>query len=195
MMASNSAAGATRSPKGDSHRAARSAAKTYSIGLTTYAEVVQLDEWIRRAEPGATAIYAIGQLGKHPSADLARQAFDDGKVNLKQERAGQGFKYIIEKRRASPVVVPSAGVKASPSDFTTALQRELFLALVDCAEQGLPCPSLSELAELFELNDRQAARHQLKLLVKSGLITAEGDRHGRVVTIVETGIKTAERRA
>lgn len=174
--------------------AARQARAHYAIGLTTYADPQQLEEWIRRAAPGANVIYAIGQLGKHATADLARQAQAAGAVNLKQERSGSGTKYIIEKRRTVPAAACTRP-KADTADFATPLLREMFLALADCAERGLPCPSNGELAELFELSDREAARYQLGLLVKAGRIAVEGDRHWRVATIVETGLRTAERAA
>ncbi|WP_285020260.1 hypothetical protein [Novosphingobium sp. fls2-241-R2A-195] len=67
----------------------------------------------------------------------------------------------------------------------------IFAILVDCAETGKPCPSNEVLAATLGFETAFAGTTALRRLAKRGLILIERYSRNRIVTIVETGKRTA----
>ena len=67
--------------------------------------------------------------------------------------------------------------------------------LTEAAEAGLACPSNVQLARQLDLNARSRAQYLITKLMRAGLIrvASASSFDGRVVTIVSSGKRTADR--
>lgn len=70
-------------------------------------------------------------------------------------------------------------------------QSALFSWLVECAEQGLPCPRNSDIAARFHFSTDSTCSGMVSALERVGMITVERYQQGRRITIVDTGKSTA----
>lgn len=178
--------------------------------LTLYAEVSVMEAWLEDAAPGAELVYATGPaLGRDaPAGQLARRWSDEGEAVLFQRRPGPGKPLQYIARRKEPEVAPSKGggrmfgtatrrtarpALAAPVDFAETQAGRVFGLLVQLAMQGLACPNNRRIAELLELNTAEQARYAITRLVRAGMIRVEAENTfaPRIVTIVETGARTA----
>lgn len=175
--------------------------------LTLYAEIGVMEAWLENAAPGDELRYATGPaLGREaPAGQLARQWAEEGEVMLFQRRPGPGKPLEYVARRKEPPVKPRAsralpGRQARPllplpQDFAESDEGRMLALLTEAAEAGVACPSESELARRLELNSRRRAQYLINRLMRASLIRVQSSTsfHGRVVTIVATGKKTADR--
>lgn len=162
----------------------------YRIGpLTTYADPAELGAWHQQACIGAEMTYAIGPaLGTTAAtAKLARKLRDAGEAMLFLRRAEGQVHYVIRKRERAAAGLPRAVAASVPPGP----QRQLYDALCALAADGLPLPSLEELAELARLSDRKAAHYRLNQLSSAGIVRVATVDGSRVVEIVSTGLRTA----
>lgn len=67
----------------------------------------------------------------------------------------------------------------------------LFEMILDAAEDGKPCPTSNKIAEALGFSSTASTQRLMIELIESGLISVETYNSGRVVTILETGKKTA----
>lgn len=165
----------------------------FSLGpLTTYAEPGELREWIRSAAPGDRDTYAIGPaLSENAEAKrIAAAAYERGEVDLFQKREGRGWRYIIVKL-APDAARPRRGGRQTrlrlDPDFEASDAGRLFRLLCERARDGLPLPSLTEMAEMADLPDRHAADYRLRCLAKSGRVVIRGKGDAREIEIVGKG--------
>lgn len=157
----------------------------YRIGpLTTYAEVAELEGWLRVAEPGEKMVYAIGPaLGRNAAAkQLASRWHDEGKVRLHRE----GSTYIMVARRQVGDARPDTSAhRIGPAE------GRLMDVISRLADEAKPLPVLELLAELAGLPTRQAADYRLRILQGAGLVKLTCEAGVRVAEVVATGARTA----
>lgn len=150
--------------------------------LTTYAKPEQMRVWVSCADAGDRCVYAIGPvLGSDPSATLAREFADAGRVHLSRERDGRGFRYFMEKRPAKSA--PLLGEELSDED------ARLLDLLAAASEAGLPCPSYAEIADKLDFSTRWHARRRMNALMASGRvqIVCEEGNFKRVIIVSGDG--------
>lgn len=166
--------------------------------ITHYADPAQMADWLETANPRAVLIYASGPNlngGKHPAAALARDWASQREVALfsvpSSTRAGCSD-YCAKRLTCSPVAPAASDSNALPARWEDGPEGAVFRLLKRMAEQGQRCPSHTQIAELVDLPDRQAARYRFAQLVKWGLIRviAASPFTGRVIEIVPTGMRT-----
>ena len=185
------------------------AAPRFVLGpLTLYADVAVMAAWLESAAPGDELKYAIGPaLGRDaPAGLLARQWADEGEVTLFQRRPGPGKPLEYVARRKEPPVQARESrlfgdarrrqarpVQGAPTDFAETQAGQVFALLVRLAAQNLPCPNNRDIAAQLELNTAEQARYAMTKLVRAGMIRVEAPStfDPRIVTIVETGARTA----
>ncbi|MCH2238787.1 MAG: hypothetical protein MK060_12960 [Blastomonas sp.] len=175
--------------------------------LTLYAEIGVMEAWLENAAPGDELRYATGPaLGREaPAGQLARQWAEEGEVMLFQRRPGPGKPLEYVARRKEPPVKPRApralpGRQARPllplpQDFAESDEGRMLALLTEAAEVGLACPSNVQLARQLDLNARSRAQYLITKLMRAGLIrvASASSFDGRVVTIVSSGKRTADR--
>lgn len=157
--------------------------------------VADLDGFVRSAEKNAEFIYCRASAPPRDSATWKRagELARDGLVTTHSKRiCGVVHDYIV-MRTARPVPPPASEAELALSDRANAL---IYDVMVGAAEQGLPCPSTSALAQVADLASRDAAQYRVRRLIDAGLIESElvycNRVATRVVTIVATGNRTAE---
>lgn len=178
--------------------------------LTLYADVTVMEAWLENAAPGDELKYATGPaLGRDaPAGVLARSWAAEGEVVLFQRRPGPGkpLEYVA-RRKVPNVVAPKGGGRlfgsaarrvarpalGAPADFAETQAGQVYGLMVRLAAKGLACPNNRRIAELLELNTAEQARYAMTRLVRAGMIRVEADSTfaPRIVTIVETGARTA----
>lgn len=162
----------------------------FAIGpLTLWTAPEELRAWLSSAAPGDRCTYAIGPaLADHPTRRLAADAAKRGEVHLFQERDGKGLRYGIEKRppsaEAGGATVHRLRIDAG---FAASPEGRLYRVLTEIARAGLALPNYSELAELADLTDRQAAHYRLCLLQKQGRVLVRGQGETREIEIAGKG--------
>ena len=178
--------------------------------LTLYADVAVMEAWLENAAPGDELKYATGPaLGRDaPAGKLARVWADEGEVSLFQRRPGPGKPLEYVARRKEPEVAPVRGgarlcgsvhrrvarpALGAPADFGETQAGRVFGLLVQLAAQGLACPNNRRIAEMVDLSSGEQARYAMTRLVRAGMIRVEAAStfDPRIVTIVETGARTA----
>ncbi len=149
--------------------------------------------WLRRAQPGAELLYAIGCTPPvwAGAAKLLRDMEAAGVVALSVERPARGVKHYIARRSAVPVPATVAARPVLRPARADDQQRMLDL-LIDHADDARPCPSNADLAAALELTDGLRASYLLGCLEASGAIFREASAWmpGRIVTIVASGRAT-----
>lgn len=156
----------------------------YRIGpLTTYADVAELEKWLRVAVSGEKVVYAIGPaLGREAATPkLARRWAEEGKVRLHRD----GSKYIMARRIAADVQDEPGGAGKARSE-----ELRLLEVITRLADQAKPLPVLELLAEMAGLSTRQAADYRLRNLQSAGLVRITTERGLRVAEIVASGART-----
>lgn len=179
--------------------------------LTLYADIGVMEAWLETAMPGDELRYATGPaLGRDaPAGLLARQWAEEGEVVLFQRRAGAGKPLEYVARRKEPPVQPRARsriegpvrravsrpAQALPENFDASDEGRMLALLTEAAEAGLACPSNVQLARQLDLNARSRAQYLITKLMRAGLIrvASASSFDGRVVTIVSSGKRTADR--
>lgn len=71
------------------------------------------------------------------------------------------------------------------------IERELYAALCEAAEKGLPCPRNCELADRFGFGSISRPSEAIAKLERVGLIEVDRGHHSRRVKILRTGKMTA----
>lgn len=173
-----------------------------SSPLVIYADATRFAAWLATAPAGASFDYAIaGSLNpEEPVVAAVAKAIEAGDVAPVQ-RGKPGERRYQVQRCAPTSSAAGAGRGArttlpriSPV-FAATPEGRLFALLCEIAEAGLECPSDAELARRLQWDDREQARYRRERLVASGHIAVRalgGRFDGRVVTITETGARTAE---
>lgn len=169
-----------------------------SAPATIYADPAQFEAWLDAAAPGESFLYAVAP-ALDPAAPIVaavKRARDAGAVvPVMGGRAGE--RRFQVQRAARPVAPPGSPERALPRlprAFAATPEGALFALLAEIADAGLPCPSNAALARRLAWDDREQVRYRLRRLEAEGRITirALGDRFaGRIVTITETGARTA----
>lgn len=120
-----------------------------------------------------------------------RAAYDRGEVELTQGRAedGHALLYSIPRRQR---VMRHPGATLGASDVELSPQAKVILAtLKGAATAGRLCPTNDELRELIRSASNSTVHKAMDALEAAGIISVERIGKGRVVTIIETGNRTA----
>lgn len=188
---------------GATHMAAAARAPQPFFALSSVAPTAELEAWLKAARPGETAIYAAG-------TDLPREAEGvvlvrgwaaRGLVTTNQVRDpgdARRWQFLITKTGGQCPRSPEAPIGgATPQPVQRVADRsdlrKLLSTLRSCAERGLPCPSLSSIADELGLamgeKGRQRAAHLLRRLERERNIIVErrGNLVPPVVTITAAG--------
>lgn len=149
-----------------------------------------VDAWLEKAKPGDRFVYAKGPSLVHgAAAALVRKLQDAGEVSAHNRRdlVGGGLEFIIIRCRRrvqpmAPVIHP--------------LMMKVLVELQADAEAGRRCRSDDDLGRATDLTAGQV-KWQLKKLEAAKMITrrtvpAKGDLRFRVITVLATGMSTAE---
>jgi hypothetical protein len=161
--------------------------ETISIGpLSMAIEVAVFDAWLTTARPGATIDYAEGPAlprGMGVVA-LAREMSQAGQVYLKQEKSPRGWRFIAERA--------SRKGSAGQDTVTDHVSADVLRILMRAAALGVDCPTNGAIVRELGLKDVDAARYQIRKLIKAGLVRIEdcGPRCPRIVTICATGAQS-----
>lgn len=163
-------------------------------GSTLYADPTQLEAWLARARPGDRMIYARGPAldPRHAVAALVARWSAEGEVLTLKQRIGGELAHMAQRARPRPAGAVPARRLRRDAEFEETPAGRLFLHLARLANMGLPCPSNRELAEAAGLRDAEAARYLFNKLRAEGRIAVVSTGERRVVTIAETGARTAD---
>lgn len=145
-----------------------------------------IENWLRRAGPGDRESYGRGE---RPPRELVRAMQPLIRSELLRpvaKREGREFLFLIERttRPLHRMGRTSCGpVRRAKRRSVASL---MFNLLVQAARRGVPCPSNAQLAQRCGLQSKQAASHQLHLLVAAGRIAIAGGTGGeaRMVTVL-----------
>lgn len=163
---------------------------SYRIGpLTIYAEALELEAWLKQAQPGDETWYAIGPALSPGAvaANLARKYHAAGLATLHLNRAEGQLHYMI--RKCAPAPVPAAPKISSL--YPSGPVRELYDVICAIAAEGQPLPSNDALAEQAMLSDRHAVRYRLNLLIGAGFLRLMEIDGQRVAELPDKGMRTA----
>jgi len=161
---------------------------------THYAPKAQLEAWLSHAQPGHSAIYAIGAAldQAEPVVALVNDWIKTGEVAPVQRRVNGQLRYEVQRREKAPEgEEPAVQRRYLDEAFAETPEGKLLQHLRRLAGLGQPCPSNAKLAEACGLRDAEAARYRFNNLIKAGHITVTVDGERRTVTIRATGKRTA----
>ena len=170
-----------------------STARTHFTGPQKLATVDDVEAFVRRASAGDEFTYCEApDLIRGETSARVSELVGDGLLRPHhRRRAGGGWVFYIvrtpkaQKRKATPV-------EAALADAAT---ETIFRALKRAANFGQPCPSDEDLRRRTGLSTRAQAPWRVRRLAEVGLIEStlayEGGVPRRVVTVVETGKRTA----
>lgn len=167
--------------------------KAHFQGLQKLATVDDLDAFVRRARPGESFVYCEApDLIRGETSLRVAALTGDGLVRPHHvRRQGGGWEWFVVRTGKGLPKKKSAAEQALSDPFTETIYR----AIKRAANFGDPCPSLAQMARIAGLDTRPQAAWRFRKLINAGLIESEivYDKGvpGRIVTVVESGRKTA----
>lgn len=177
---------------------------------TTYADPVQLAEWLRSAAPGHQAIYAKGP-GLNPdnaTVQLVARWIAARDVLPHMQRVAGVLTYVVKRRGADTAAAPApkaCGGRSARRWPENAAERALLEYIEGLAADGLPLPTNAAIADVLasdcrDLQDKDQVRYRLRQLQAAGFVTVAdvegsgltpGTARARRATICDTGAMTA----
>ncbi|MGX7896870.1 hypothetical protein [Tsuneonella sp. HG222] len=179
--------------------AAIAQAETFFLELAAASPEAEVRAWFESAAAGGSAVYATGLTLPREEAGVRYVAglVAAGKARTHQRRHpqdGRRLQFLVVKRGADDDGPLPASDPVGGCDPQTRAEADALLDMLrECAEHGLPCPSLSAIADALHLRKgeggRQRSRHLLAVLEAQGAIASEsrGRNAPRVVTILAEG--------
>lgn len=166
-----------------------------SSGTTMYISAAELAEWYRTARPGHWVTYAVGPAldQREAVAATVKLWIDQGTVTPSKVRIDGVLRHRVARRakNSAPAAEPRRIARPEPGSE----ESQLFHYIERLTVLGLPMPSNAAIAGALGWRDRDQVAYRLRRLIERDFVRVPpaGRFATRIVTVTETGLRTADR--